>query len=179
MDAKDIEIVKSIIEAAIKAAFETQSLGMVPFSWVALIVGGLVSGIGVTWAWGLRKDKATNEQLKAANEKQAKWTEKVEELSNNQRDRDDAREEEIRKRYDTVIAKLNADHAIAIGKWEEREKRLEASKELANQQNQQLLRETGEILGRKLEKATQGDLEVVEFLEKILPHLERLEPTQE
>lgn len=112
MDPRDLDAIKRIIEA--------QAEGQVPFAWVALVCGALVSVIGVLWAWGFRQSEA--------------WVAKIEELAKDQRSRDDERESTIRERFEGVIIQLNKDHRIHIQTHEKRIERLEAAKDLARDQ---------------------------------------------
>lgn len=166
MDAKDIELLKSIIETAIKVGFEKSISGMVPFGWVALIVSGLVAGIGVTWAWGLN-------QSKKATDKIAQWAEKIETLSNAQRDRDDTREKEIRERYTVVIDRLKDEQLIEKKELNVRITRLENSRDAAKLQYENSLQENGEILGARLIQCETALNENNEHLEAVSILLEK------
>lgn len=164
MDPKDIELIKQTLEAGL----QKYASGQVPFLWVSLVVGALVAAIGVTWAWGLKQSTKAADQIK-------EWATKVEELSNNQRQRDDERDDRVRARYKEVIDGMKVDWDQQRTRYEERISRLEAARDSARNLYEQSLKEVGEVLGRKLERATKADEEVGEFLELILPHLERLQ----
>jgi hypothetical protein len=112
MDPRDLDHIKRIIEA--------QAEGQVPFAWVAVVCGALVSVIGILWAWGFRQSEA--------------WVAKIEELAKDQRSRDDEREATIRERFEGVIIQLNKDHRSHIETHEKRIERLEAAKDLARDQ---------------------------------------------
>lgn len=163
MDADDLERIGKVIDAALRE----HNAGMVPFSWVATIVGGLVTGIGATWAWGVNQSKKAASQI-------AEWAAKVEELSDKQRSRDDSREAEIRDRYAAVIQQMREDAETIRARRDDREQRLEAARDAARQAYENLLRETGEVLGAKLQRSTQSEREVADALELILPLLEEL-----
>lgn len=164
MDPQTLQTLERIITDAIKE----HASGSVPFAWVAIIVGGLVSAIGATWAWGLRKANASNEELK-------RWAEKVEELANSQRNRDDERDDKARERYVTVIERLETRQQEEVARWRARLERMEASRDEAQSALSALLRENISVLNDRLADSANAEREVAEFLEVIIPKLERLE----
>ena len=168
MDAKDIELVKSIIEAAIKTAFEAQTSGMVPFAWVSVIVGGLVAGIGVTWAWGLKQSTKASEEIKG-------WATKVQELADKQRDRDDDRDIATRDRWEKVVKGIHEKHTAEKAEWKVREKRLEDSRDAAKLQYETTLRDNGEILTKQIVECNSTISEATEYFELLVPIIQRTE----
>jgi hypothetical protein len=151
MDPRDLDAIKRLIEA--------QAEGQVPFAWVALVCGALVSVIGVLWAWGFRQSEA--------------WVAKIEELAKDQRSRDDERESTIRERFEAVIVQLNKDHRSHIQTHEKRIERLEAAKDLARDQYN-AYRKEAEIWAREqLVEVTKALEEAAEVSEAAVSELER------
>ena len=158
MDAKDIEIVKSIMEAAIKAAFQAQDVG-VPMAWCAAIGSALVSAVLALWGWGFKQSNA--------------WAVKIGELSIGQRTGDDERESTIRERLEGVIAQLNSDHRDAVVAFERRIERLEAAKDLARDQYNGYRKETELWAREQLIEVTKALEEAAEVSEAAVSELER------
>ena len=155
MDPKDIELVKAIIIEALKA----HSDGMVPFAWVSVVCGGLVSVIGVLWAWGFKQSNA--------------WVAKIEELGKEQRARDDEREVKIRERYEKVIEKLAADHKIDKDGHLVRIDRLELAKDAARDQYNAYRKEAELWTRDQLIEVTKALEESAEVSEAAIAALER------
>ncbi len=162
MDPKDLEILKQLIEAGLKAHAE----GQVPFAWVAAVCSALGTVIAALWAWALNSTKKSAAEL-------ASWATKIEELSNAQRERDDTREEKIRARYVTVIDQLKTDCAIDKVELNKRIDRLEAARDAAKLQYENTLKDNGEILGKRLVETETALNENSEHLEAISILLER------
>lgn len=162
MDAKDIELVTKIINDALREYAQ----GQVPFAWVSIIVGGLVSAIGVIWAWSIAKDKKVLEKV-------TEYSEKIEALGTAQRDRDDARDEATRKRWEAVMANVKAQHQEEKVLWRTREERLEASRDAAKLQYENTLKDNSVILAKQLSESNAVINEATETFEIVIPLIQR------
>lgn len=151
MDPRDLDAIKRLIEA--------QAEGQVPFAWVAVVCGALVSVIGILWAWGFRQSEA--------------WVAKIEELAKDQRSRDDEREATIRERFEGVILQLNKDHKSHIETHEKRIERLEAAKDLARDQYNNYRKEAEIWAREQLVEVTKALEEAAEVSEAAVSELER------
>ena len=157
MDPKDLELIKAAVVAAVKAHAE----GQVPFAWVAVVVGALVSVIAALWAVYTKQSHA--------------WIAKIEEVSKEQRTRDDDREKQIRERYAGVIDKLKAEQVSDAEKFEERIKRLEAGRDFMRDQYTGFRSETEAWLRGQLVEVTKTLDQANEIGELALGQLERLQ----
>jgi hypothetical protein len=155
MDPRDLETIKRAIEATIKAHAE----GQVPFAWVAVVCGALVSVIGVLWAWGFKQSQA--------------WVAKIEEVSKAQRDRDDSRDATTRERYTTVIDNLKKEGRDELGKVEDKLKRLEAGRDFIREQGERFRAETELWLRQQLVESTKTLDQANDLAELLLKELER------
>lgn len=162
MDSKDIDLIGKIIEAALVKYAQ----GQVPFLWVSIIVSGLVSGYAILWAYALSKDKKVLEKV-------TEYSTKIESLSNAQRDRDDARDEATRIRWENVLGNLSSQHDAEKSKWNTREKRLEDSRDAAKLQYEGTLVANGAILAKQLNDSNATVNEATEMFELIIPLLQK------
>lgn len=162
MDSKDIELVTKIINEALREYAQ----GQVPFLWVSIIVGGLITGYGVLWGWALSKDKKVLDKV-------TEYSEKIENLSNAQRDRDDKRDEDTRKRWEAIVANIKAQHDAEKAEWRTREKRLEDSRDAAKLQYEGTLKDNSVILAKQLSESNAVINEATETFEIVIPLIQR------
>ena len=111
MDPRDLDLIKRAISEALSGQSD---------SHIMMICGVLSSVIGVLWAWGFKQSQA--------------WVIKIEELSKDQRSRDDERESTIRQRFEGIIDTLSDEHKQALKERDKRIDRLEQARDLARDQ---------------------------------------------
>jgi len=150
MDVKDIELVKKIVEEAVRGATE----GMVSVALVGFVVSGLVAAIGALWGWGFKLSKD--------------FAAKIEEILKNQQGREDIKEKSQEEKINGLLGKKEERHQKDLDRLNERIDRLEKARDLARDQYNESLKEGQALLSKQLAESTASITEHNEITDDIL-----------